>query len=154
MDNTFLEHIGVKRKSGRYPYGSGDRPHQHDGLLKGRKAKKAIKVREDQMRKDAKNRRILSDQDLRRKIERIKLERELATLTAEELTPGRKAAKEVLARSGKRVAEQTVTAAMKAVLRKAFDKDGDVSISKEIANSLAAPSPDGGKKKKKKKDDD
>ena len=92
MDN-FLEHIGVKRKSGRYPYGSGDRPHQHDGSLRGRKAKKAIKARENQMRLDARNRRILSDEDLRRKIDRIKLERELADLTARELAPGRRAAK-------------------------------------------------------------
>ena len=38
-----LEHIGVKRRSGRYPFGSGDRPYQ--GVSKGlaRKLKKQAK---------------------------------------------------------------------------------------------------------------
>ena len=31
---NYLAHFGIKRKSGRYPYGSGDRPHQHDGKRK------------------------------------------------------------------------------------------------------------------------
>ena len=26
-----LIHYGVKRRSGRYPYGSGDNPYQHSG---------------------------------------------------------------------------------------------------------------------------
>lgn len=30
-----LYHYGIKRRSGRYPYGSGDRPHQHDGRISG-----------------------------------------------------------------------------------------------------------------------
>lgn len=28
-DDDFLEHIGIKRRSGRYPWGSGDDPYQH-----------------------------------------------------------------------------------------------------------------------------
>ena len=28
-----LAHYGVKRKSGRYPWGSGKDPHQHSGDL-------------------------------------------------------------------------------------------------------------------------
>lgn len=35
--DNFLEHFGVKRRSGRYPYGSGERPHQHDSLRRIRK---------------------------------------------------------------------------------------------------------------------
>lgn len=30
IGNTVLEHAGVKFRSGRFPYGSGERPHQHD----------------------------------------------------------------------------------------------------------------------------
>ena len=30
---TDLAHYGVKRKSGRYPWGSGKDPHQHSGDL-------------------------------------------------------------------------------------------------------------------------
>ena len=26
-----LEHYGIKRRSGRFPWGSGDDPYQHDG---------------------------------------------------------------------------------------------------------------------------
>ena len=30
-DEEFIEHYGIKRRSGRYPYGSGDDPYQHEG---------------------------------------------------------------------------------------------------------------------------
>lgn len=30
-----LFHYGVKRRSGRYPWGSGERPNQHDGIVSG-----------------------------------------------------------------------------------------------------------------------
>ena len=29
--NDVLVHYGVKRRSGRYPWGSGDNPYQHSG---------------------------------------------------------------------------------------------------------------------------
>lgn len=41
MNNNYLIHFGNKN-SGRYPRGSGENPHQHDGLT--RKDKKAIKI--------------------------------------------------------------------------------------------------------------
>ena len=28
---NFLMHYGMPRRSGRYPWGSGDNPHQHSG---------------------------------------------------------------------------------------------------------------------------
>lgn len=31
-----LEHYGIKERSGRYPYGSGENPYQHDGSLRSR----------------------------------------------------------------------------------------------------------------------
>ena len=30
-DDEFLEHYGIKRRSGRYPWGSGEDPYQHSG---------------------------------------------------------------------------------------------------------------------------
>lgn len=33
VNEDFLEHYGTKRHSGRYPYGSGDNPYQHEGLF-------------------------------------------------------------------------------------------------------------------------
>lgn len=35
MIQNELYHYGIKRRSGRYPWGSGDRPHQHDGKISG-----------------------------------------------------------------------------------------------------------------------
>ena len=37
-DSDFLQHYGIKRRSGRYPWGSGDNPHQHDDSFLGRVA--------------------------------------------------------------------------------------------------------------------
>ena len=35
-DEEYLEHYGVKRRSGRYPWGSGDEPYQHSRDFIGR----------------------------------------------------------------------------------------------------------------------
>ena len=43
MRSNYLIHFGNKN-SGRYPRGSGDRPHQHDGFLAKRSAKKEAKI--------------------------------------------------------------------------------------------------------------
>lgn len=45
MENE-LYHYGIKRRSGRYPYGSGARPHQHTGkkIMLSDSQKKAIKT--------------------------------------------------------------------------------------------------------------
>lgn len=48
--NPYLAHYGIKRKSGRYPWGSGKRPHQHEVKIFGRKGiikdfkKKVLKI--------------------------------------------------------------------------------------------------------------
>ena len=34
--DEYLEHYGMPRRSGRYPYGSGDQPFQHSGDFLGR----------------------------------------------------------------------------------------------------------------------
>lgn len=36
LEEDVLEHYGIKRRSGRYPYGSGDNPYQHGGDFLGR----------------------------------------------------------------------------------------------------------------------
>ena len=46
MDNT-LKHIGVAKRSGRYPWGSGERPFQrYEDRKKAREEKKRIKAEE------------------------------------------------------------------------------------------------------------
>ena len=36
IESDTLEHYGIKRRSGRYPYGSGDDPYQHGRDFLGR----------------------------------------------------------------------------------------------------------------------
>ena len=35
-DSSYLEHYGMPRRSGRYPYGSGKDPYQHSDDFLGR----------------------------------------------------------------------------------------------------------------------
>lgn len=54
-----LFHYGMPKRSGRYPYGSGDRPYQRSGGISGyikrkkaaKQEKAALKKREEQMKK-------------------------------------------------------------------------------------------------------
>lgn len=69
MNNLELYHYGVKRRSGRYKWGSGDRPYQ--GIVKGTiakvKQKKAVKKRNENLKKArekaAENRKLAADKD-------------------------------------------------------------------------------------------
>lgn len=72
------------------------------------------------MRKASKNRRLLSNEEIRNRIERIRLERQLKDLTDEELTPGRKFVKDVLSSSGKKVATTVVSGVTLYAVKAAF----------------------------------
>jgi hypothetical protein len=61
---------------------------------------------------DVKNRRLLSDEDLKKKIDRLKLERELKSLTEEDIAPGKKAVKDVLGSVGKKTGTAILTGAV------------------------------------------
>lgn len=58
---------------------------------------------ENQQRKDVKNRRVMKLDELRRKVERLKLEKELKDLTDEQLNPGITGAKKALGQIGSKV---------------------------------------------------
>lgn len=55
MINNELYHSGKKRRSGRYPYGSGKRPHQHDGFKSNKDGFKSKKRLIDETSNFAKN---------------------------------------------------------------------------------------------------
>lgn len=123
MNNNELYHYGVlgMRWGVRRSKSTTGRPTS---------AKKTKKMTADEkkkasMRKDVKNRRTLSDADLKKKIERIKSEKQLKELTAEEIAPGKKFVSDVLSSSGKKVATALVTGAalygVKAAMTKKFD---------------------------------
>lgn len=94
-----------------------------------------------QKRYDASNRGSLSDAQLRKKIERLQMEKQLRKLTEEEINPGRTEAKRVLSQIGTKVASTAITGAalygMKAAVTGQFD-------AKEFGNAIF----NGGPKKK------
>ena len=95
-----LKHFGIKKRSGRYPWGSGERPYQGEGPIAGNKSpKRAIKQR----KKDLKQRRTLTDEEIKQRIERIKLEKQFKEITEDDIAPGRNATKKVLSDAGKKV---------------------------------------------------
>ena len=93
------------------------------------------------MKTASKNRRSLSTEEIQKRIERIKLERQLKDLTDEELTPGRKFVKDIMSQSGKKALTTIATGAMlygaKAAVSKQFDP-------KELGSAIF----NGGAKKK------
>lgn len=42
MSDNYLAHYGIKRRSGRYPWGSGDRPYQGETFRERRQIKNAV----------------------------------------------------------------------------------------------------------------
>lgn len=88
-----------------------------------REIKKARKEAKKQIRKDAKNRHTMSNEELDEKIKRLKKEKELKDLTDKDVNEGKAYTKEILKDTGKRVipAVATVTALY---LGKEFVKSG------------------------------
>lgn len=101
------------------------------------KVMSADQKRKAAMKKDVKRRHTLSDVDLRKKIERIKMEKQLRELTAEEIAPGKKFVAEVLSASGKKVATSLVTGATLYGVKSAFTK----SFSIKELGSYMTPKP-------------
>ena len=108
----------------------GIRRYQNaDGSLTNAGRKRQAKINNKAQKKDrkaaSKNRRTLSDADLKKRIERIKMEKQLKDLTAEDLNPGRKATSDILNSVGKKVAATVLTGAVlygiKAAMTKQFN---------------------------------
>lgn len=83
-------------------------------------ARRADKQIKKQRRHDVKNRRLMSDEELRSKVSRLEMEKKLRTLTDEEINRGRKAVTDVLSTSGKQLATSTLTGAAKYGMRVAM----------------------------------
>ena len=82
-----------------------------------------------------KNRRTMSDADLKKRIERLKLEREFKNLTEDDITPGRKYVSEILSASGKKALTVAAAGAMTYAVKTAMTKEFDL---KEAAQYIAA----------------
>lgn len=121
MNDNYLEHYGIPRRSGRYPWGSGSRPFQGDspaakssgktktsgksgkiGLFK--KGKTKTESSEEDLSK-------ISSEDLQKRIDRIQLEQKYRELTSKPKTisKGRQVLTSILETSSKNVGTQLTT---------------------------------------------
>lgn len=106
--------------------------------LERARGKKEISADEKEKlnRKEAvSKRRTLSDADLKKKIERIKMEKELKSLTEEDIAPGKKIVSEILATAGKKTLAVAAAGAMSYAVKVAMTKEFNI---KEAANYIAA----------------
>ena len=116
-----LIHYGIKRRSGRYPWGSGEHPYQseksppHQAARKAKKEpapKDPVKMKRKEMIK-SKNLHAMSSEDLQSMIDRLKKEKELKNLVEADIAPGKKVIKEVLADVGKQTAKDVIAGSVK-----------------------------------------
>ena len=91
------------------------------GVRKGPSAD--TKVRRDRA-KMHKNRRTMSDSDIKRAVSRMQMEKKLKTLVEEDITPGRLAAKEFLSKTGAAFVGAAAGAAGAALVKSYLAKKG------------------------------
>ena len=141
MNDNYLEHYGIPRRSGRYPWGSGSRPFQGDspankssGKTKtsGKSGKTGLfkkgKTKTESSKEDLSK---ISSEELQKRISRIQLEQQYQSLMEKPKTvsKGRQILYDILETSGKKVGNQLVTYLMASAVNAAFD----TVISKEGA---------------------
>lgn len=121
MNDNYLEHYGIPRRSGRYPWGSGSRPFQGDspaakssGKTKtsGKSGKTGLfkkgKTKTESSKEDLSK---ISSEDLQKRIDRIQLEQKYRELTSKPKTisKGRQVLTSILETSSKNVGTQLAT---------------------------------------------
>ena len=134
-----LEHIGVKRRSGRYKFGSGERPYQSVSKGLARKLKNQAKrgKLEDPNKPKPKSISEMTDDEIKAKIERLRLEQTLLQLMPKDPPPKESELKKLAKKVGMGVLEKSLdnvgtqgltyflgTAVNKAVNKR--DKDGNL----------------------------
>lgn len=141
MNDNYLEHYGIPRRSGRYPWGSGSRPFQGDspaakssGKTKtsGKSGKTGLfkkgKTKTESSSEDISK---ISSEDLQKKINRIQLEKQYRDLTTKPKTvsKGRQILNSILESSSKNIGTQLATYLMGNMVNsvaKAFGSEADI----------------------------
>ena len=107
--NEILIHYGIPgMKWGIRRYQNKDGSLTNAGKKRYQKSEEQVKS-EKQKRSDSKNRGTLSDEELQSKIKRLKMEKELKDLTAEEVSPGKKFVQSIMSDAGKKIATTALT---------------------------------------------
>ncbi len=110
MENVMM-HYGVKRRSGRYKYGSGKNPYQ------GERQHSQRKISE------------MPDDELRTKIARMELERKYSELQPRQVSAGHKFMKTFLGKmvepAAQEIGRQVLRSFMSQAANKAFQLEGD-----------------------------
>lgn len=132
-NEEMLEHHGIKgQKWGvrRFQNKDGTR------TALGKKRESSPDAKEKEARKaDLKNRRTMSDADLKKRIERMRLEKEYKTLVDEDTAPGKKYVSEILSAAGKKTLTIAAAGALAYGVKAAMTKEFDL---KEAAQYIAA----------------
>ena len=141
MNDNYLEHYGIPRRSGRYPWGSGSRPFQGDSpaAKSSGKTKTSGKSRKTGLFKKGKTKTKSSEEDLseisseelQKKINRIQLEKQYRDLTTKPKTvsKGRQILNSILESSSKNIGTQLATYLMGNMVNsvaKAFGSEADI----------------------------
>ena len=135
MENELYHYgvIGMKWGVRRY--------QNKDGTLTaaGKKQKKKTLSADDKekarRKSDLKKRRTMSDADIKKRIERMKLEKEFKNLTKEDISPGKKYVGEIMSSSGKKALGVVAAGAMVYGVKAAMTGKFDI---KEAAGYIAA----------------
>ena len=121
MNNNYLEHYGIPRRSGRYPWGSGSRPFQGDSPVakssgktktSGKSGKTGLfKKEKTKTRSSEEDLSEISSEELQKKINRIQLEKQYRDLTTKPKTvsKGRQILNNILESSSKNIGTQLAT---------------------------------------------
>lgn len=136
-DSNYLMHWGKKRRSGRYAFGSGDRPYQHEPNKRYTRKNSSFS-----------DRRRMTDEELLNAITRAKREVDLYRAERDNRSQGQRFVEDVLNSVGKAVIIGAATGGLKYAGKKFVESAlGD----QELANAMFGGG-GGGKKKNKHKD--
>lgn len=159
LKDAIITHYGIKRRSGRYPWGSGENPYQSEQSPPRQSKRETIFVKKQpdpvkMQRKDmikSSNLRKMSPKDLQDMIDRMKKEKELKNLIEADISPGKKIIKEVLVDVGKQTAKEVLQGSVRYGLNLALQEEGDRKFS--TADLARAIYPNLNKKDQKKEGD-
>lgn len=127
-----LMHYGIPRRSGRYPWGSGKNPYQGDDIKKSKASQDSKDSKEasggssnsksTSSTKSSSNPKKMTDEELKKKIERLELEKRYKDLSKSQVSEGKKFVFNILKNSGNNILTQLTTYGMGVLINKIFEK--------------------------------